>query len=204
MILTIPYHPQLADYGKLSLMIRKLGSNPGHVLMVVSTREHEEAAFEFQMGLVDGFTSAKSIVIPDAPGEAPLRLSNRLFLGTMKALAEHVPGPTEHPKPVMLYYDTAWRPFAPRWLDELQGEYYLRGAPLVMGRFESKGDKQVPTGPVAFSGAYPKHSRLMDFLLDSGTHWRDYFAWEMFNVAVKTDTIGRNKAAAIRPLPSEK
>lgn len=204
MILCIPYHPRIADYAKLGTALRKLGTNPSHTLAVISTREHEEAAFEFLMGLGTGYLRHFAVTIPDAQ-ENPGRLSNRMFLGAMKALNDHVPGPQEHPKPVMLYFDPAWRPGTPRWLDELQAEYYLGGAPQVLARFETREDGSPhPVGPVAFAGGYPQASRLLDFLLDSGKHWRDYLAWEMFNVAVKTDTIGRNKAASIRPLPIEK
>jgi len=205
MILCIPYHPRITDYAKFSLALRKLGTNPSHSLMVVSLRDHEEVAFEFLMGLQDGYLSAKSVVMPDLPRETPLQFSNRCFLAAMKALHDHIPGPSEHPKPVMLYFDPAWRPFTNRWLDELQGEYYIKGAPLVMARFEPREDGTPATaGPVMFAKGYPAHSRLMDFLQDSGKHWREYFAWEMFNVSVKTDTIGRKKAASIRPAPTEK
>lgn len=205
MILCIPYHPRITDYGKFGSALRKLGTNPSHSLMTVSTREHEEAAFEFQMGLVDGYLSAKAVVVPDVPRETPMQFSNRMFLGAMKALHDHVPGPSEHPKPVMLYHDPTWRPFTNRWLDDLQGEYYLNGAPLVMGRFETNGaGVPVTAGPVAFAKGYPKHSKLLDFLMDSGEHWRNFLAWELVNSSVKTDTIGRNKAASIRPTPTEK
>ena len=205
MILCIPYHPRITDYAKFSHALRKLGTNPSHSLMVISTREHEEAAFEFQMALVDGFLSAKSVVLPDLPRETPLNITNRLFLGAMKALDEHVPGPSEHPKPVMLYFDPTWRPFTNRWLDDLQAEFYLKGAPLVVAKFDVKDDGlPVSTGPVLFSKGFPKHSKLMPFLIDSGQHWRNYLAWELVNSSVKTDTIGRNKAASIRPAPIEK
>jgi len=205
MILCIPYHPRITDYAKFSLALRKLGTNPSHSLVVISNREHEEAAFEFQMGLVDGFLSGKSVVVPDIPGETPMQFTNRMFLGTMKMLDEHVPGPSEHPKPVMVYFDPTWRPFTNRWLDDLQGEYYLKGAPLAMARFETREDGlPVTAGPVLFAKGFPKHSKLKNFLIDSGKHWREFLAWEIVNVAVKTDTIGRNKAASIRPLPAEK
>jgi hypothetical protein len=205
MILCIPHHPRITDYAKFSLALRKLGTNPSHSLVVISNREHEEAAFEFQMGLVDGYLSGKSVVVPDIPGETPMQFSNRMFLAAMKTLDTHVPGPSEHPKPVMVYFDPTWKPFANRWLDDLQGEYYLNGAPLTMARFETRGDGlPVTAGPVMFAKGFPQHSRLLAFLMDSGKHWREFLAWEIVNSAVKTDTIGRNKAASIRPQPTEK
>lgn len=205
MILCIPFHPRITDYAKFALALRKFGTNPSHSLMVISNREHEEAAFEFQMGLVDGFLSGKSVVVSDITGETPMQFTNRMFLAAMKALDSHIPGPSEHPKTVMVYFDPTWRPYTNRWLDDLQGEYYLNGAPLVMARFEPRGDGlPVTAGPVMFAKGFPKHSRLTNFLIDSGKHWREFLAWELVNSSVKTDTIGRNKAASIRPQPTEK
>ena len=206
MILCIPYHPKITDFTKFGAALRKLGTNPSHSLMVVSTREHEEDAFEFLMGLKDGYLAAKTVVIPDAAGEPATRLLNRFFVAAMTALAGHVPGPSEHPKTVMLYFDATWRPFTNRWLDDLQAEYYLRGAPRVFGRFEDRGEGFAPlsAGPVAFAKDFPARSKLLDFVIDSGRHWREYLAWELVNSSVKTDTIGRIKAASIRPAPIEK
>jgi hypothetical protein len=199
MILSIPYHPRIADYDKLRTTIRKLGTNPNHTLSVVSTREHEEAAFEFLMDLGASFLRQFAVVVPDAE-ENPLRLSNRLFLAAMKSLHDYTPSVQENPRPVMLYFDPTWVPITSRWLDELQTEYYLSGAPQVFGYFKTRDDGgPVPTGPIAFAKTYPSYSRLLDFVLESGKHWRDYLSWETFNTAVKTDAIGQTKKACIRP-----
>jgi hypothetical protein len=204
MILTIPYHPRIADYEKLRITIRKLGTNPNHTLCVVSTREHEEAAFEFLMDLGGSFLRQFAVVVPDA-AETPVHLSNRLFLASMKALREYTPSVQENPRPAMLYFDPTWMPVTSRWLDELQTGYYLSGAPQVFGYFKLRDDgSPLPTGPIAFAKTYPEQSKLLDFILDSGKHWRDYLSWETFNIAVKTDAIGPTKAACIRPQPVKK
>jgi hypothetical protein len=200
-LLAIPYNSTLpGGYDKLTDAIKRLGRHPGHTLIVLSTVEHEEGAFEFAMGLKDYFGRYFAVTLPDQP-ESMLKTSNRVFRAAMTALHDYLPTPTEHPEPVMLYMDPTWRPTQKRWLDEFQTEYYFAGAPLVYGRIKTDKTKARVDGPVAINVKFVQQSTLIDFVPDD-THWRDYLAWEMFKVSVKAPSIGKVLPAYIRPLSS--
>lgn len=199
MILAIPYNRRLTDYQKLETTLRKIGTNPSHAIAVVSTREDENEAFEFMSGLSDGYLRNFSIVIPDAM-EHPVRLSNRMFLASMKALRDYKPKQEENKRVSMLYFDPRWVPTKHRWLDELQASYFIAGAPTTFGAFDLQDGKPIARGPMIFGQKYPAQSRLLDFVLESGRHWRDYLAWEIHTLATETDLIGGDpKTACLRP-----
>lgn len=198
MLLAIPFNPTLpGGYKKLADSILRYGRHPNHTLIVPSLVSHEEEALEFAMKLKDQFGRYFAVTVPDQP-ETMLRTSNRIFTATMKALNDHTPAPGEMPEPVMLYHDPTFKPFKKRWLDEFQAEYYLSGAPTVFGRFKVDGDTARVEGPVAINARFLKATKLIDFLPDDA-HWRDFLAWEMFNVGVSAEAIGKVLPAYIRP-----
>lgn len=199
MILCIPYHPSLPlDYKKLASHLKTKGSHPSHSLMVVCNYRHEEEAFSFSMGLAKLFARQELVVTPDYPDEAPVRASNRLFAAAMKAFHKYVSQPPEHPTPAMLYYDPIYRPVKNRWLDDIQSEYYLKDAPMVLANFV----KGLTVGPVVFGSKYPKSSKLIDFVPET-THWRRYLASELVKDGVETEAFGESADAYIRPYTPE-
>lgn len=198
MLLAIPYNATLpGGYDRLTDALKRSGRHPNHTLVVISTVEHEEGAFEFAMGLKDFFGRYFAVTLPDQK-ETMLRGSNRIFRAAMTALHEYRPLPNENQEPVMLYLDPTWRPTQKRWLDEFQTEYYFAGAPLIYGRITREGKKARVDGPVAINARFLQRSTLIDFVPDD-VHWRDYLAWEMFNVSVKAPAIGKILPAYIRP-----
>lgn len=200
MILCLPFHPSSpVDYDKFAGHLKRKGSMPNHTLLVVTLQQHEEQAFSFAMGLAGMFHRHFLSVVPDDRGTT-LKHSNRMFLAACKALHEYAPDRKEIADPAMLYYDPSWRPVKNRWLDELQAEYYFQNAPVVFGNLV---DGSPVEGPVILAKSYPAKSRLLDFLPDN-EHWRKYLASEMVNLGVKTDAIGSQEAAYIRPYAPEK
>jgi hypothetical protein len=197
MILATPFHPALpVDYEGLALHLRRKGTNAGHALVVLCRREHEDKAFEFGHGLSALFHRQFIHTLPDLSGNG-IQVANRFLLAALEFLRSYVPGSGEIPDPALLLFDPTWRPQANRWLDELQADYYLRGARDVMACFEGS-DPPVTAGPVVFGRDFVTRCTLLDFL-PADTHWRHYLAWEMFNLGVKTDAIGRKEPAFIRP-----
>lgn len=194
MILCIPYSPTLPrGYDKLVGAISRNGKHPAHTLFVISESAHDDAAFQLAMKLRDYFGRYFAITVPSQP-ESMVMTSNRMFIAATEALKNYAPAAHEMQEPVMLYFDPTWRPTKPRWLDEFQTEYYIRGAPTTFGNFRK--DKVV--GPLAIKRDFIGKSSLLRFL-SGKAHWREFLAWELINNGVQAEALGRILPAYIRP-----
>ncbi len=196
-ILTIPYNPNLpGGYERLTNALLRNGKHPNHTLLVLAKREHEDPAFDFAMKIHDQFGRYVAVQIPssDTPRSAVAE-SNTVFLTALEALRTYEPGDHEMPDPAMLYFDPTWRPTKTRWLDEFNTEFYLAGTPTTYG-FSQDGKI---LGPVVLKRDFLKKSKLLEFLPSSGTHWREFLAWEIINNGLQADAIGRVLPAYIRP-----
>jgi len=204
MLLAIPYHPAMpSDYTDFSVSLRKKGTNPGHSIVVISRREHEEEAYAFAHSFATSFHRHFLAVIPDLD-ETLLETSNRMFKEAVKFHLNYKIEGNEMPNPPMTYFDVTWRPMRARWLDELQSDYFLKGAPTVFAKFapEEPGPP-APIGPVVLAKDFATKSKLLDFVPPSH-HWRNYLAWEMRNLGVACDAFGDADPAYVRPFTPKK
>jgi len=204
MLLAIPFHSAIpADYSDFSVYLRKKGTNPSHSLIVLCRREDEDAAFAFAHSLSSSFHRHLLVVLPDQQ-ETMLGTSNRMFKEAVKAHFNYEPDATEMSNPPMAYFDVTWRPNKGRWLDELQSDYFLSGAPTVFANFApQEPGPPAPVGPVVLAKDYTTHSKLLDFI-PATQHWRNYLAWEMFNLGVACTAVGSADPAYIRPFTPRK
>jgi hypothetical protein len=204
MLLAIPYHPSTpADYADFSVHLRKKGTNPSHSLVVVCRREHEDEAFTFAHSLSSSFHRHFLAVIPDLQ-ETMLDTSNRMFKEAVKFHFNYATDGNEMADPPMAYFDVTWRPTKSRWLDELQSDYFLKGAPTIFANFApQEPGPPAPTGPLVLAKDYTTKSKLLDFIPQS-LHWRNYLAWEMSNLGVACTAVGPADPAYIRPFTPRK
>lgn len=182
-----------ADYADLAKTILRRGTNPNHTLAVVSLRSEDEGAYMFGNALTDHFGRHVKISIEDEP-RSGASLANKFFTATLEAFGKYRPSQKENKDTPLLYFDPDYRPNNPRWLDDLQSEYYLKGAPKVFGSFEDG----IPTGPIILSPSFASASALLPFL-SGETHWRNYLAWELANNSVKANGIGTHSSAVLSP-----
>lgn len=197
MFLVIPYNPATkADYSDLAKTIRKLGTNLNHTLAVASFREHDEEAFLFASSLSDYFGRQARIPVGEMD-EGPSIPANRFFVSAVRAFGRYKPAAGEVVEAPLLYFDPRYRPNSPRWLDDLQTDYFRVGAPAVQGKFK---EATIPSvlGPVIIGRQFLKVSTLFNFLPPRET-WRDYLAWEMLKNSVNAEGIGPHESAVLSP-----
>ncbi len=194
MFVAVPFHPAVpTDYSELAKTIRKLGTNPNHTLAVASTRSYDEEAFQFADSLSDHFGRHVKITVEKGTAAA----ANRFLIAVLRAFSKFQPSSKEPKDSPLLYLDPTYRPNSPRWLDDLQTDYFAQGAPMVYGNFK---EAEPPTvlGPVIISKAFLQRSSLVDFL-PPNENWRDYLAWEMFKNSVKAVGMGSHESAILSP-----
>lgn len=202
MIVAIPYNPSLpGGYDKLASAISRYGKHPNHALFVISKDEHQDGAFDFAMKVQEMFGRYFAVTVVDQPGETMLKTSNRMFLAALDALRSYQPTENEMPEAAMLYFDPTWRPTKARWLDELQAEYYIAGAPTTFGHFSTTGGIGKVKGPVILHSRFLNLTKLLTFL-PADAHWRDFLAWEIINNGLQSTAFGRILPAFIRPFDS--
>lgn len=189
MILFIPYHENLpVSYKELALSIRKAGTNPNHTLAVISLRSHDDGAFRFSDLLSDYFGRVIKVSIDDRP-ESATDTSNRFFAAALDAFRKYKPMGYEPPNSPMMYFDPSYIPNNPRWLDDLQADFFRQGAPTIFGRFNKEGGEPAPVGPLILSRKYIEVSTLISFV-PRGERWRSYLSWEMYKQGVEAAGIG--------------
>lgn len=195
MFVAIPYILQSgADYAGLSQSIQRYGTNPGHTLAVVSLRSEDEGAYLFGSALSDYFGRHAKVSVEDAP-RTMTELSNSFFVRTLDAFSKYKPGPKEAANAPLLYFDPSYRPSNPRWLDDLQSEYFQRGAPPVMGQFTPEGRTD---GPIIIGRGVPATWPLLPFL-PADQHWRNFLTWDLARGSVKANGIGPHPSAVLSP-----
>lgn len=182
-----------SDYADLAKTILRRGTNPNHTLAVVSLRSEDEGSYLFGNSLTDHFGRHVKISIEDE-SLSGIPLANKFFTATLDAFRRYKPSQKDPVGMPMLYFDPEYRPNNPRWLDDLQSEYYLKGAPKVFGDF----DKGIPVGQIMFSPEFVHTSALLPFLPET-SHWRNYLAWELANNSVKANGIGTHSSAVLSP-----
>lgn len=195
MILFIPYHEALSvSYNELAQSIMRAGTNPNHTLAIISLRSQDHGAFMFGNALTDYFGRHVKISIDDRV-EHPIDSSNRFFTAALNGFRKYKPSSAEAKNAPMMYFDPSYVPNNPRWLDDLQADYFKQGAPQVFGSF---GDSHIPTGPLILSRQYADTSTLLSFM-PQGNHWRNYLAWEFFKNKVEAVGIGTHDSAVVIP-----
>jgi hypothetical protein len=200
MILFIPYHEDLpVSYNELAGDILRAGTNPNHTLAVISLRSQDHGAFMFGNALTDYFGRHVKVSIDDRT-ERPVDTSNRFFTAALNAFRKYKPSTAEAVNSPMMYFDPMYAPNNPRWLDDLQADYFRQGAPAVFGNF---GDGHTPVGPLILSREYADKSTLLSFI-PQGEHWRNYLAWELFKNRVEATGIGSHDSAVVIPQSARK
>lgn len=197
MLVCLPYHTDLpVDYAGLAQSIMKAGTNPSHTLAIISLRSQDEGAFTLANALFDYFGRTIRHSIDEQP-ETTVMTSNRFFNAALNVFDKYKPSPHEAEHSPMMYLDPTYRPITPRWLDEIQSDYFRSGAPRVFGNF-SEGAAPHPVGPIILSREYQQVSTLADFL-PHDMHWRRYLSWELLRNSVKAAGIGEHASAVLAP-----
>jgi hypothetical protein len=189
MILATVFHPDLpVDYKQLASEIRAKGPNRPHTLLAICRPEDESETAEWVFNLSDCFTR-HYMGVTLADGNSPLHLSNMMFQTACRFLKAYKPEAHEPEGVPLVYLNPTWRPVGKRWMDILQGEFFMNGAPQVM----RNGDSQ---GAVVIGKKYPETSILLDQVPEN-QHWRNYLTWEMQRNAVETPLLGE----LVKPRP---
>lgn len=175
-----------------------LAGNKSHTAFVISRPSDEQAGLDLSMSLSQSFGRHFQGVLQH-PGKTTADTANLFFRTAMRFLKAYKPDSSEPKDVPLLYLDPMWKPKGKFWLDQLQSEWFLKGAPAVMG---NPGDPEAPDfkGGVIVSKAFVEKSTLLDQLPDN-EHWRKVLAWELFKNAVVTDSIGDTKTAILQPRP---
>ena len=199
MIVFIPYHEDLpVSYKELAESIRKAGTNPNRTLAVISLRSQDDGAFTFGNLLTDYFGRHVKVSVDDR-AESTVDMSNRFFTAALNAFRKYKPASNEAANSPMMYYDPSYIPNNPRWIDDLQADYFRQGMPQVFGQFGGKNtEKHIPVGPLILSRSYADTSTLLSFI-PTGIHWRNYLAWELFKNRVDATGIGSHDSAVLTP-----
>jgi hypothetical protein len=200
MILVTPFLPgRESIYKALAAAIKKSGQLIGHSHLVISEPADEDEARAFADSISDHFSRTNQILLIPAD-RGPIQRANDMLNIAMKFHENFKEGEGEVPNQPMLYLDPRWRPAKTGWMDNLQGEYFLRDAPKVTASFTvvPEDKTKVFTGPILFSPDYVKDSGLIDYL-QPDEHWLSSLRWEMGISAVPTDLIGDTPKSVIRP-----
>lgn len=197
MILCFPYHPALPlDYGKFTEELKRRLGNKSHTVLVLSRPQDEDAAFTIATNLSNTFgRHFTGVLVRD--GSTPIETANMFFQTALRFLAQYDRKREAHEPPgtPMLYMDPTYRPEQNHWLSEIQSEFFLKGAPNVMGDY---GSPEAPDfkGAFVISPKYAQTSTLVNFL-DAKTYWRKFLAWELLANSVFTDSI--SELVTLRP-----
>lgn len=204
MFLFLPIHRSTPGLDNLAKAIISKGGLPDHRLRIASTRDDEPLAFEIGDALSDIFKNVSTVTLPPLTRNSFL-LANDMLKSALKWLREFQPEAGDVPDQPLLYLDPTYRPSERNWVDGLQSEYFLKGAPLVMGRTESTGAgnefKRKTVGPVIFNRRFSPP--LLDFL-DHREHWRDRLVHEIAAVCVDTRQIGTGGKSLLKAMPKAK
>lgn len=197
MLVCLPYHPDLpVNYPDLAKSIMRCGTNPNHTLAVICLRSNDEGAFHFSTSLSDYFGRHVRASMDDQP-ESPMMTANRFYNEAVRVFKKYVPSSHEAEHSPMMIADPTYQPVTPRWLDDIQSDYFRCGAPRVFGNF-SEGDTPVPVGPLVLNRDFVDTCNLASFL-PPNVHWRKYLAWELLKSSVKATGIGTHESAVLAP-----
>lgn len=173
MILATVYHPELpVDYAQLTKELKACRGSD-HSVLVLSRRDDEDGAIDLttKLSIIFGRHFVGRLL---NNGQSMIGTSNEFLVTALRFLKAYKPEGIEPKDTPMLYFDPTWRPKKRHWLDKLQAEYFLRGAPTVMADRTSEGFR----GPVIFSREYLEKSALVNFLSPT-QHWRKFLASEL-------------------------
>ena len=197
MLICLPYHSALpVNYADLAKSIIRVGTNPNHTLAVISLRSDDEGAFHFSTSLSDYFGRHIRSSMEDQP-EQPMMTANRFYLEAVRIFKKYKPSSQEAEHSPMMIADPTYQPVTPRWLDELQSDYFRSGAPRVFGNFKET-EPPMTVGPLILSREFVDTCTLADFL-PPNVHWRNYLAWELLKSSVKAAGIGSHDSAVLAP-----
>ena len=194
MIFVTPFFPAHTDYEKFSKALKSRGQCDGHSHLIVTQRQDEPAAIEFSKAVGKLFDSTTIKVIDAVVQGGLVAVSNALFKAAFYAFREDKSGATLP----MLYGDPTWYPVKQGWLNAIQAEYFSKGMPRILSRFQAnaKGEK-ITRGPVLMSRAYIEDAPLVPHI-PLRTHWREYLRYEMGNVSQPSVTISTGDKAVLK------
>lgn len=197
MIFATPFHPSLTDFADYAKVLKRRGPLLSHIHLVVTTEAHQDEAYDFGEITSDLFLRSVHVVLPklDRTRNAT---ANDMFRSALRFATRYEAKPNELADPALLYSDPSYRPAKTGWLNTIQSEYYLRGAPTVMAATEEYSDGlPLIRGPVIFSKDFPKKSGLLDFVPPT-VHWRLHLRWEMARDFAETKLFGRHADSVLR------
>lgn len=186
MILATPFHPALTDYEDYEKQIRRKGKLLTHVHVVISRKEDEQAAFGFSEKMSDLFLKTRTVVLPEDTRNGN-QLATDLFRAAARFVHEYKHGEGELSDQALLFMDPTYRPTEPGWMDLIQSDFYLKRAPLVLGRF-GREEPKLLTGPIVLNKAFYKASGLLKYV-PANIHYRAYLQHEFREHAVESKRL---------------
>lgn len=207
MIVICPISTKSPGIEKFAADLKKKGSLPEHILHLVSLRggEDEDMAYKIGDELAGSFqrVTTETVLPNPAKGQSGLAWANQMFVTAMRFFEGYEYRPNEVPEAPMLFLPTNFRPVTNGWLNDLQSEFFLKGAPPAMGRTTTSGKDRVTVGPVIFGrkciGKLPTINTL-----DGKTHWRDWMKFEIAAGFHETKAIGPGSKSLLKEMPSVK
>ncbi len=190
MIFCTPFNSKAPfDYADYAAILLKRGPQTDHHHLILSSKDDEDQAFRLGSELSDLFGKSFFLALPEAPRNG-ISLANDLFVAAVRFTQNFKTGSKEVPDPPLLYMDPGYRPTKPRWLDDLQAEYYVRQAKTVFGSGKKDTEGAVVfTGPLVISKTFGTKSALLDYLQPT-KHWREALKWELNKDYHITPSIG--------------
>lgn len=215
MLLCIPASSLTPQIDTLAANLKRRGPYPEHSLRIITAREDEELGYRIGDELSDSFRKVTTETLAPVPKPRnPVLLANHMLKAAVAFLESYKYAPDEVQDAPMLYFHPGYRPTQQGWLNELQAEFFLKGAPPAMGRTMTLGirtdrnvknpnTRRVTVGPVIFGRKCLGRIPTIGFL-DDKEHWRSRMVHELASGMVETKQIGAGGKSLLREMPPAK
>lgn len=212
MLLVIPASSLTPQIDTLAKALKARGPYPEHSLRVITSREDEELGYRIGDELSDSFRKVTTETLAPVPKPRnPVLLANHMLMAAVRFLEGYKYAEDEVQDAPMLYFHPGYRPAQQGWLNDLQAEFFLKGAPPMMGRTQTFGirtdknvknpnTRRVTVGPVIFGRKCLDRIPLLNYL-DDKEHWRSRMVHELASGMTETKQIGAGGKSLLREMP---
>lgn len=203
MLLCLPVHRSTPSILGWSDAIRKKGLLQAHSLRIFTTKPDEDIAWDLGDQLSDHFLKVTVQILKPAPRNH-IKLANDMFTAAVRYFADYKPvSDQEVPNQPMMYLDPTYRPKQAGWVDEIQAEFFFKGAPAVLAHFLKEGSgktyKLTTQGPVVLGRRFLETCTLIPFL-DDKEHWRHRMCHELALESKDTILIGSRRESLLKEM----
>lgn len=213
MLLVIPCFRSTPNIEKIAEDLKRRGSYPEHDLLVISHRQDEELAYQIADTLKDSFNKVSTESLEGKYLTAN-HLANAMLSAAMRFYKAYKPDPVHPADAPMMYFHSLFRPVRVGWLNEIQAEFYLKGAPAVFGRSQLldirtdrnqkiENPRRITVGPLVFGRKCLDKLPLLNFL-DEKQHWRERMIFELAAGMTETKQIGPGGKSLLREMQPAK